>query len=188
MAQKKSDAILVNLFLVAVLACAGWLWIKHFTFVQPTRSDFREVEGVLASTNERGGRKKYRDILLEGDKITYRVPIDGYQDRFDGKKFVEEVAPGERIKLVVGAGKPESPPFAEESIHFVRGIRVGETDYSRVEEFIEWTRDNNRWALYGAISMTVCFAAISWVWFTGNRKMAEQAVDDQSPTRRELDA
>lgn len=151
--------------------CAGvlWLWISLVIFRPDSPSEFSTVTGTLVSADEhislgKGGRSGYLDIQLEGSKVRYCVPADGYLDYFHRDAFFAEVAKGTTVQLTALArdiASPRRPLLNTIPTVFVWGVRAGGRDYCTVADHIAWQKRNNWWnlgiAAFGTAFLTVLF-------------------------------
>lgn len=178
--QYKSLPIGSWILLWCISAGVLWLWVSLALFHPDDQSEYSTVTGTLVSADEhitfgKEGRSGYLDIQLEGSKVRYRVPVDGYLDIFCRAAFFREVTKGTTVQLSALArdiAAPRRPLLSPIPTVFVRGLRAGGRDYCTVADHIAWQKRNNWWKL-GIAAFGTAFLAVLFIKYRRSSEIAD---------------
>jgi len=156
----------ILLWIMSIGVVFFWMYIAFFR--PHTIHEFSTVTGKIISAEEnftmtKIGRAVWLDIFLEGSSICYRVPVDGYLDYFRRNAFFSEVTNGSIVQvtaLTEEIKSPSHPLLDTTTIVFVRGVRVGNRDYCKVDDYIAWQKSNFWWEVGIAVFVTAFLAVI----------------------------
>ena len=160
----------------SALLCAGvlWLWFSGIRLRPDDARDYSTITGTLISADEKistsfTSRSGHLDIRLQGIKMCYRVPSDGYLDCFRREAFFAEVSKGTTVQLTALKSDIAEPgPFLTV---FVMGVRADGRDYCVEQNHIARQR-REKWF---RLTLAMAGSAILVFNFVSTRRWREKA-------------